>query len=218
MIVEKLHHRHRGTHDAAALMEWLAAMTWLPVSIDAVRSDLEANGQEEAFFLPRPVPTWVCGTDRISAASVEREWWGGPDRLTKAGWEKVYLFDLGEVVRKFRNLGYRCRGCRQVYPFREAAWDAPLVEFPHEYQPEAEALCCFCADAADQCAKKKPRAVERAIRMPLAVEHARDAMKRINRISPKRIPASVRQELEAIGDLIGEPYTATRKTRTPVVG
>ena len=211
MIVPTYHHMHLGTHEYTDMLEWLAARSWLPVSIDAIKADHAANAESFCVFLPRPTATWVRDDDRMAASSVKNHgFWVTDDRLIAAGWNMVHLYDLKTVMRFIRDVaGLRCRGCQQVYPWPKENWRSVLECFPTEYDPETDAICALCARAADDVAMKRPRAVERAAKMPWMVQNARDAVRDICALPRKRLPALVRDRLSVIEHLLGiqEPCT-----------
>lgn len=205
MIVPTYHHMHVGTHEYADMLEWLAARSWLPVSIDAIKADHAANAESRCVFLPYPTQTWVRDNDRMAATSVKHHgFWVTDASLCAAGWTMVYLYDLGMVMRFIRNVaGLRCRGCQQVYPLPKDNWRSVFECFPTEYDPETDAICALCARAADDVAMKRPCAIERASKMPWMVQNARDAMRDIRTLPRKRLPALVRDRLNVIEDLLG---------------
>jgi hypothetical protein len=206
VIVQKYHHMHVGTHEYADMLEWLAARSWLPVSIDAIKADHDANAKNGCVFLPYPTETWVRDDDRMAAASTNKHWFLTNDRLIAAGWTMVHLYDLSKVMRVIRDVaGFRCRGCQTVYPWpgTEDNWRPVFECFPTEYDPETDAICALCARAADDVAMKRPRAIERAIKMPWIIQNAREAVRDIRTLPRKRLPALVRNRLTVIELLLG---------------
>jgi hypothetical protein len=205
VIVPTYHHMHVGTHEYADTLEWLAARSWLPVSVDAIKADHAANAENGCVFLPRPTETWVRDGERLSAMSCKlRGFWVTNDKMRAAGWRLLELYDLPVVLRFIRDVaGFRCRGCRQAYPWGKDTQPRVFQCFPTEYQPEADAICALCARAADDVAMKRPRAIERAAQMPWMVQSARDAVRDIRTLPRKRLPALVRDRLPAIERLLG---------------
>ncbi len=187
------------------MLEWLAARSWLPVSIDAIKADHDANAKNGCMFLPYPTETWVRDDDRMAASSVKNHgFWVTDDRLIASGWNMVHLYDLKTVMQFIRDVaGLRCRGCQQVYSWPKENWRSVLECFPTEYDPETDAICALCARAADDVAMKRPRAIERAVKMPWIIQNAREAVRDIRTLPRKRLPALVRNRLTVIELLLG---------------
>lgn len=187
------------------MLEWLAARSWLPVSIDAIKADYAANAKNGCVFLPYPTETWVRDCDRMAATSVANHgFWITDDRLIAAGWTKVHLYDLSSVMLFIRNVaGFRCRGCQQVYPWPKNKWASVFECVPTEYDPETDAICALCARAADNIMMERPRAIERAAKIPWDVQEAREAVRAIRTLPRKRLPALVRDRLPVIERLLG---------------
>lgn len=225
MILETHYHNQRGTHDAASLLEWLQECSWLPISVDRIKKDMdnqENPEREEYLFLPHSHDVYFDGEVRVARSSMERQspfrFFGRAEIERRWGFKLLRLWCLNDVVAHIHHLlGLKCHFCHGVFamPLGEndflhdaynQYWSVLAhrfgMEIPIPYENRNRAICPLCKDDAHEAMKTaSPKALKKLQCVSSERSEARRAVKQL--WSYPRLTNSMKYDLTVISRVLG---------------